>query len=186
MVEKLEAEDPNFEILFDPSQIKERVNEIAHQISEDYKEDSDTPLVLIGVLKGATPFFIDLFRSIKHPNLMMDFVGVSSYYDKEISLEKPKHTYSGTIDITGKHVVLTDDIMDTGKSIDEIINSDLLPQKPKSIKICTLLSKPERREIDIPIDYLGFTIPDLWVQGYGLDSNERGRNWPYIAYKKKV
>ncbi len=184
MVERREAEDPNFEILFNEEQIEERVSEIAANISQDYKDDPDTPLLLIGVLKGATPFFIDLFRKVEHPNLMMDFVGTSSGYKDEESSRNPKITHLNVIPIEGKNIVIVEDIIDTGHSINKLTQEILLPQNPKSLKFCALLSKPERREVDAPIDYIGFIIRNLWVQGYGLDTEEKGRNWPYIAYKK--
>ncbi len=186
MTERQEPVDPNFEILFDEEQIKERVLEISDEISKDYENDPNTPLVLIGVLKGATPFFIDLFRNVKHPNLMMDFVGTSSYGEGEESSRDPKITHTNSIDIKDKNVVIVEDIIDTAHSMHKLINKLLLPQNPKSLKLCSFLSKPSRREVDVPIDYLGFEIDNIFVLGYGLDSNERGRNWPYIAYKKKV
>jgi len=186
MTERLEAEDPNFEILFDEDQIKERVSEIAKQVSDDYEDDPDTPLVLIGVLKGATPFFIDLFRSVKHPNIKMDFVRTSSYKKGEVSSGNPDVTLLNTIPIEGANIIVVDDIIDTGNSMKKLIEEGILPKNPKSLKVCALLSKPDRREVEIEPDYLGFEIDNLWVQGYGLDTEERGRNWPYIAYKKKV
>jgi hypoxanthine phosphoribosyltransferase len=185
MIERLEAENPDFEILFNEEQIKERVSEIAQQITDDYKDDPDTPLVLIGVLKGATPFFIDLFRSVEHPNLMMDFVGTSSYGEGEESSRDPKITHKNSIDLEGKNALIVEDIIDTANSMYKVIHELVLPQKPKSVRLCSFLSKPSRREVDVPIDYLGFEIENVFVLGYGLDSNERGRNWPYIAYKKK-
>jgi len=186
MTERQEPEDPNFEILFDEEQIRERVQEIADEVSKDYENNPDTPLVLIGVLKGATPFFIDLFRHVKHPNLMMDFVGTSSYGEKEESSRDPQITHTNSINIEGKNVVIVEDIVDTANSMYKLINELLLPQRPKSLKLCSFLSKPSRREADVPIDYLGFEIDNIFVLGYGLDSNEKGRNWPYIAYKKEV
>jgi len=183
MTERLEAEDPNFEILFDEEQIKERVCEIAEEISNDYEREPNTPLLLIGVLKGATPFIIDLSRNIKHPNLVMDYMGVSSYGSGEESSRKPEIRLKNVISAENKNVIIVEDIVDTGYSINTVLKY-LLEQNPKSLKVCAFLSKPERREINVPIDYLGFTINDLWVQGYGLDTNERGRNWPYVAYKK--
>ncbi len=182
--ERIEAEDPNFEILFNEKQIKERISEIATQISQDYKDDLDTPLLLIGVLKGATPFFIDLFREVQHPNLMMDYMGASSYGPNEVSSGKPRITLKNAIPVDDKNIIIIEDIVDTGHSLDTLINKLILPQNPKTLKICTLLSKPDRREIPIQIDYLGFEIPNIFVLGYGLDSQERGRNWPYIAFKK--
>ncbi len=183
MTERLEAEDRNFEILFTPEEIRERVEEMALEISQDYSQEQETPLVLLGVLKGATPFLVDLSRSVQHPNLLIDYIGVSSYGSETTSSREPQITLDARIPIKGKNVIIVEDIIDTGYSIDTLLDI-LNARKPKSIKVCAFLSKPSRREINVPIDYLGFKIEDLWVQGYGLDTNERGRNWPYIAYKR--
>ncbi len=183
MPERLEAEDRNFEILFTPKDIQERVAVLASEITEDYSKDKETPLVLMGVLKGAMPFLVDLSRSIQHPNLFIDYIGVSSYGSETISSREPQITLDARIPIKGKNVIIVEDIIDTGYSIDTLLDI-LNARKPKSIKVCAFLSKPSRREINVPIDYLGFKIEDLWVQGYGLDTDEKGRNWPYIGYKK--
>jgi hypoxanthine phosphoribosyltransferase len=183
MVEKLEAEDPNFEILFTEETIQQRVYELGEQITQEYAEEKETPLLLLGVLKGATPFLVDLSRRVKHSNLLIDYIGVSSYESEMTSSREPQITLDAKIPIQGKNVIIVEDIVDTGYSIDTLLNI-LRARKPKSIKVCAFLSKPDRREIEVPIDYLGFMIEDLWVQGYGLDTNEKGRNWPYIAYKK--
>lgn len=183
MTEKLEAEDRNFEVLFTPEDIEQRVDELAWEISEDYSEDQDTPLILMGVLKGATPFLVDLSRSVQHPNLLIDYIGVSSYGSQTTSSKEPQITLDARIPIKGKNVIIVEDIIDTGYSIDTLLDI-LKARKPKSLKVCAFLSKPSKREIDVPIDYLGFKIDDLWVQGYGLDTNEKGRNWPYIAFKR--
>lgn len=183
MVETLEAEDRDFEVLFTPEDIKQRVGELAWDISKDYSDDKDTPLVLMGVLKGATPFLVDLSRSVQHPNLLIDYIGVSSYGSETNSSREPQITLDARISIKGKNVIIVEDIIDTGYSINTLLDI-LKARRPNSLKVCTFLSKPSRREIDVPIDYLGFIIGNLWVQGYGLDTNERGRNWPYIAYKR--
>lgn len=185
MTERLEAEDPNFEILFTIEDIHERVVELSNQITLDYSDDKETPMILLGVLKGATPFLVDLSRSIQHPNLLIDYMGVTSYGSGTTSSREPQITLDTRIPINDKNVIIVEDIVDTGYSIDTLLNI-LKARKPKSLKVCAFLSKPDRREIDVPIDYLGFTIDDLWVQGYGLDTEERGRNWPYIAYKRKI
>jgi hypoxanthine phosphoribosyltransferase len=153
------------------------------EITKDYEDDPETPLVLMGVLKGATPFLVDLSRSIQHPNLYVDFIGVSSYGSGTTSSREPQITFDSRIPIKDKHVLIVEDIVDTGYSIATLIDI-LKARKPKSLKVCAFLSKPSRRELEVPIDYLGFAIDDLWVQGYGLDTDEKGRNWSYIAYKK--
>ena len=184
MAKQLQAEDSNFEILYTGEDIQKRVVELSDKITADYSNDKGTPLLLLGVLKGATPFLVDLSRSIQHPNLLMDYMGVTSYGSEDTSSREPRVTLDTKIPISDKNVVIVEDIVDTGYSIDTLLNI-LRARKPKSLKVCAFLSKPDRREIDVPIDYLGFEIDNLWVQGYGLDTNERGRNWPYIAYKKK-
>jgi len=183
MTERLEAEDGKFEILFTQEQIRERVEEMALEISQDYSQEQKTPLVLLGVLKGAIPFLADLSRLVQHPNLLIDYIGVSSYGSETTSSREPQITLDARIPIIGKNVIIVEDIVDTGYSIRTLIEI-LKARKPNSLKVCALLSKPSRREVDVPIDYLGFQIEDLWVQGNGLDTNEKGRNWPYIAYKK--
>lgn len=184
MVEKREAEDPNFEILFTEEQIQQRVFELGEEISKDYKDDQETPLLLLGVLKGAGPFLADLSRRIQHPILYIDYMGVSSYGSDTTSSRAPRITLDSKISITDLNVIIVEDIIDTGYSIAMLMDI-LNARRPKSLRVCSFLSKPERREIEVPIDYLGFTIDDLWVQGYGLDTNERGRNWGYIAFKKQ-
>jgi hypoxanthine phosphoribosyltransferase len=184
MTEKTEQQDPVFEILFTQEEIEERVLGLAQEISKDYELDNKTPLLLIGVLKGAVPFLTDLSQQINHPNLYIDYMGVSSYNGNTTSNKEPKITLDTKIPIKGKNVIIVEDIVDTGYSIATLIDI-LQARKPKSLKVCALLSKPERREIEVPIDYLGFTIPNLWVQGYGLDTNEEGRYWPYIACRKE-
>lgn len=183
MTENFESKDPDFETLFTPEQINQRISELAQDISSDYELDSNTPLVLLGVLKGAVPFSVNLAQKINHPNLLVDYIGVSSYNGNTTSNREPKITLDAKIPMGNKNIIIVEDIVDTGYSIATLIDI-IKAKKPKSLKICTLLSKPDKREIDVPIDYLGFTIPNLWVQGYGLDTDEVGRNWPYIAYKK--
>jgi len=183
MTERNEIKDPDFEMLFTPKQIDQRISELAQEISSDYESDSNTPLVLLGVLKGAIPFSVNLAQKINHPNLLVDYMGVSSYNGDTTSSREPKITLDAKIPMGKKNIIIVEDIVDTGYSIATLINI-IKAKNPKSLRICTLLSKPDKREIEVPIDYLGFTIPDLWVQGYGLDTNEVGRNWSYIAYRK--
>lgn len=183
MIERLEAEDPNFEILFTPEEIDEKVSDLGLQISKDYSDSQETPLILMGVLKGATPFLVDLARSIQHPNLYIDYIGVTSYSSNTFSSREPQITLDSRLPIMDKNVIVVEDTIDTGYSIRTLLEI-FQARKPKTLRVCALLSKPTKREVDVPIDYIGFEIDDLWVQGYGLDTNERGRNWPYIAYRK--
>lgn len=185
MTEKQEAEDNRFEILFTEEQIQKRILQMAEEIDKDFENDPDTELILCGVLKGGAPFLIDLSRRLKHPRVRIDYIGVSSYGAQTESSREPRITMDTSIPLYSKNLIVVEDIIDSGYSMATLIRI-LSARDPKSLKVCSLLSKPDRREIDIPIDYLGFEIDNLWVQGYGLDTDEEGRNWPYIAYKKNV
>lgn len=155
--------------------IKERVKELALEIEKDYK---DKDINLICVLKGSLIFTSDLVREI-HGNVSIDFLRVSSYIkDKssDISL------VPGLLpNIYNKDIIIVEDIIDTGKTINFLIEY-LKKQKPRSIKVCTLLDKKERRIIDFKADYVGFDIEDKFVVGYGMDYEEKYRNLPYIGY----
>jgi hypoxanthine phosphoribosyltransferase len=184
MTEIQEAEMDNFEILIPKETIQERLLQLAEEIDKDYENDPETELVLCGVLKGGVTFLADLSREIKHPKVRIDYMGVSSYgYETESSRE-PKITKDTDIPLFGKNVIIVEDIIDTGYSMATLLEI-ISARKPKSLKVCSLLSKPDRREINVPIDYLGFSIDDLWVEGYGLDTKERGRNKKDIFYKKQ-
>jgi hypoxanthine phosphoribosyltransferase len=184
MAGRVKTKENDFEILFTCEQIQERVVQLGKEIEKDYEKDHNTPLILLGVLKGAVPFITDLTRNIQiHPIIRIDYIGVSSYGSGIQSSREPQITKDTQIPIWGKNIIVVEDIIDTGYSIDTLVNI-LKARNPKSLKICSFLSKPDRREIEVPIDYLGFEIPDLWVQGYGLDTDEEGRHWPYIAYRK--
>jgi hypoxanthine phosphoribosyltransferase len=163
-------------VLITPEQIEERVNYLGETITHDYK-DSDK-LLLLGLLRGSVMFITDLMRKIRLP-LDMDFMSVSSY-------SGTGNTGFSRIDmdhktnISGWDVILVDDIVDTGYTIHKI-SKVLMDRGPRSLKICALLDKPDRHKVEFPIDYLGFSIPDAFVVGYGLDLDEKGRNLPYIA-----
>jgi hypoxanthine phosphoribosyltransferase len=164
------------EILITQEQIHERVSVLGKQITHDY-HDSEK-LIIIGLLRGSVVFITDLMRKIHHP-LTMDFMSVSSYSGSEtsgfvrIDLDHKTNIY-------GWDVILVDDIIDSGYTI-QTVRKLLLDRKPKSLKVCALLDKKERHKVETPIDYLGFEIPDFFVVGYGLDIDEKGRNLPYIA-----
>jgi hypoxanthine phosphoribosyltransferase len=164
------------EILITPEQIQARVSEIGKQITNDYKESEK--LLILGLLRGSVVFITDLMRTIHHP-MTMDFMSVSSYSGSESSgfvrIDSDHKT-----NIYGWDVILVDDIVDTGYTI-QTVRKLLLDRKPKSLKVCALLDKKERHKVETPIDYLGFEIPDYFVVGYGLDIDEKGRNLPYIA-----
>ncbi|HET7059453.1 MAG TPA: hypoxanthine phosphoribosyltransferase [Nitrospiraceae bacterium] len=157
-------------------QMRMRIRELGRQITMDY---AGKDLILVGVLKGAYAFYADLARAIRIP-MRVDFLVVASYAGKPKSSGKVKMVTDLTEDIAGRDVLLVEDIVDSGLTAQYLINT-LHKRKPKSIKICSLLSKPERREKNVPIDYVGFEIPNKYVVGYGLDYQQKYRNLPYLA-----
>lgn len=167
------------EILFDEKAIEKRVMELAAEISKDY-EGKD--LVLIGVLKGAAVFMADLMRRIPFP-VAIDFIHASSYgmgteTSREIRIKKDIDT-----DVTGRHVLLVDTIIDTGETLHRLF--ELFRRKgPASLKAVVLLDKKPRRTVEVSLSYRGFEIPDEFVVGYGVDCGEQYRNLPYIAAVK--
>jgi hypoxanthine phosphoribosyltransferase len=164
------------EVLITPEQIHERVSELGRQITEDYRESEN--LLILGLLRGSVVFITDLMRKIHH-SMTMDFMSVSSYSGSEttgfVRIDSDHKT-----NIAGWDVILVDDIVDTGITI-QFVRKLLLDRHPASLKVCALLDKKERHKVETPIDYLGFNIPDYFVVGYGLDIDEKGRNLPYIA-----
>ncbi|WP_263384767.1 hypoxanthine phosphoribosyltransferase [Granulicella arctica] len=161
----------DMEILYSKSQIAERVAAIGQQISEDYKDQS---IVLIGVLKGAAIFLADLARAIT-VDATFDFVAVSSYGRARVSSGAVKLIKDIDNPIEGKHVILVEDILDTGLTL-SYLRGLMLQHKPASLKIATCLDKPERRLVPIEADYVAFSIPNAFVIGYGMDYAERYRN----------
>jgi len=159
------------EILITSEQIKERVTELATEIKEDVDVDN---LVLVGVLNGASFLTTDLAKEFNNPKVEIDFMSVSSYGNNIESSGEPVIHCDLKNSIMGKDVVIVEDIVDTGYSM-AILLDILRARRPKSLRVCALLSKPDRREVDVPIDYIGFTIPNHWVEGYGLDTNEKCR-----------
>lgn len=168
------------EILITQEQIKKRVEELGKQISEEYKDKF--PL-LVCILRGAFVFLADLVREINIP-LSVDFMAISSYGGKTESSGQVKILKDLDTPIEGRHVLIIEDIVDTGLTMDSVIRL-LKTRKPKSIKICTLLDKIERRIINVKVDYYGFRIPNSFVVGYGLDYEEKYRNLPYIGILKE-
>lgn len=159
------------EILFSKTRIAERVREIGAQISSDYEGKS---IVLIGVLKGAAIFLSDLARAIEVDNTF-DFVAVSSYGRAKVSSGAVRLIKDIDNPIEGKHVILVEDILDTGLTL-SYLRGMMLQHKPASLKIATCLDKPERRLVPIEADYVGFQIPNQFVIGYGMDYAEHYRN----------
>jgi hypoxanthine phosphoribosyltransferase len=164
------------ELLISQHDIRDRVEALGEQITKDYLNSEK--LVLLGLLRGSVVFMTDLMRQIRRP-LTLDFMSVSSYAGTESSgFVRIDSDHKSTI--SGWDVILVDDIIDSGYTI-HTIRKLLMDRNPKSLKICTLLDKVDRRKVDLTIDYCGFQIPDYFVVGYGLDIDEKGRNLPYIA-----
>ena len=168
------------EILISEEQIKARIEELGRILSEEYK---DKDPVVVGVLKGVVVFYADMIRQIKVP-CQMDFMWISSYAGTE-STGKMTVKRDLSADIKGRHVLILEDIFDTGNSLEFICNH-LQNKNPASLKICTLLDKPERRKpgVKVQCDWTGFTIPNEFVVGYGLDYNEKYRNLPFVGILK--
>ena len=168
------------EVLLSEEQLQTRIRELAAQLSEDYAGKDP---IFVGVLKGVVMFFGDIVKRIDIP-CQIDFMWISSYHGTSSngSMTVRKDISS---DIAGRHVVILEDIFDTGNSLD-FTYRHLLTKNPASLKICTLLDKPERRnpEVTLVPDYTGFVIPNEFVVGYGLDYNEYYRNLPYIGILK--
>ena len=167
------------EILLSEEQIQDKVKELAQQLMQDYK---DKDPVFVGVLKGVVVFFGDMVKNFSAP-CQIDFMWISSYEGTESKHMEIKRDISA--DIRGRHVVILEDIFDTGNSLD-FVCKHLQAKEPASLKICTLLDKPERRnpEVTLQADYVGFTIPNVFAVGYGLDYNEHYRNLPYVGVLK--
>ena len=164
------------QVLLSEKQLLERVRELGEQISADYL---DKDLVVVCVLRGSFIFVSDLVRSIKIP-LAVDFISISSYGSGTTSSGVVRFLKDLDEEISGRHVLVVEDIIDTGTTLKYLLEN-LQTRKPASIKVCTLLSKPERRKVEIEIDYNGFVVPDHFVVGYGLDYAEKYRNLPYIG-----
>jgi hypoxanthine phosphoribosyltransferase len=165
--------------LISAAAIAERVAELGARITADYREHGDD-LILLGVLKGSVIFLADLCRAIDLP-LSLEFMGIASYGDDTDSSGVVQITSDLTKPIAGKHVLIVEDIMDTGLTAHYLIDN-LITRHPASVKLCALLHKPERTEREVPIDYLGFTVPNKFVVGYGLDAAQKYRNLPFIGY----
>jgi len=168
----------NIDTLIEPRSLQERITELANEITIDYQNQE---FILVCILRGGVVFLTDLMRQISIPHLL-DFMAVSSYTDGRTKSEgRVRITMDLLTDIEDFNVLLVEDIVDTGhtlKQVLELLNS----RSPKSLRVCTLLDKHERREVDIKIDYVGFQIPDKFVIGFGLDDeNGYWRNLPYIG-----
>lgn len=169
-------EDDIQEIFFDEATIKAHVKELGRRITEDY---AGKDIVVIGILKGAVVFFSDLVREIDLP-MKVDFMAISSYGDAAKTSGIVRITKDMDTSITGKHLIIVEDIMDSGLTLSHLIRV-LSERMPASIRTACLLDKTARRECDITPDYRGFEIPDAFVVGYGLDYAGLYRNLPYIG-----
>ncbi|MCL2513692.1 MAG: hypoxanthine phosphoribosyltransferase [Oscillospiraceae bacterium] len=167
------------EILLTEAEIKDKVTWLGEKISADYAGKN---LLLVSVLKGAVVFMADLMRAVKI-ECGIDFMAVSSYGKDSVSSGAIKIIKDLDINIENLDILLVEDILDSGKTLSHL-SGLLRSRNPKSIKICTLLDKPERRQTDIKADYTGFIIPDEFVVGYGLDYAEKYRNLPYVGVLK--
>lgn len=160
-------------------QIQQAVCRIAKEIEADYKNKPDSNLLLVGILKGSTVFMTDLMRKIDMP-LAIDFMSVSSYGKGTASTGNVKINMDLNINASDYDIIIVEDILDSGYTLSKLIQL-LNTRKPKSLKVCTLLDKPERRKAEVRLDYCGMCIEDKFIVGYGLDYGERYRNLPYIA-----
>ena len=165
------------EILITEAEIVARTTHLAHIISDHYRGTKQ--LVVVGLLRGSFIFIADLVRRIDLP-VEVDFMTVSSYGDKKISSRQVRIIQDLETEINGRDVLIVEDIIDTGHTLSQVYEI-LQTRAPKSLKVCTLLNKPSRREINVHVDWVGFDIPDEFVIGYGIDFAQQGRNLPHIG-----
>jgi hypoxanthine phosphoribosyltransferase len=167
-------------VLVDEETLQRRVAELGQAISEDY---ADRQLILICVLKGGVAFLTDLMRQITIPH-EIDFLAISSYgVGQRESTGAVRLIMDLKTDIAGRDALIVEDIVDSGRTMDYLLRN-LWARQPASLRICTLLNKPSRREVDVSLDYIGFDIPNEFVLGYGLDFDEKYRNLPYVGVLK--
>jgi len=168
--------EPKIDVLIDADRLQARIAELAEQIRNDY---AGKPLVLIGVLKGSFLFLADLCKHLDN-NVIIDFLQTSSYHGGRSTTGVVQIRKDVDVSIEGVDVLLVEDIVDTGTTLSHLL--DLLgTRKPASLKIASLLSKPEARRVEVPVEYLGFEIENVFVVGYGLDDAEKYRQLPYIG-----
>jgi hypoxanthine phosphoribosyltransferase len=170
--------EPSFisEILVPPDTLQSRIAELGAEISRDY---AGQDLLLLAVLKGSVLFLADLMRQITVPHAI-DFMATSSYGDAFDSSGVVRIMKDLDASIEGRNVLIVEDIIDTGRTL-TYLTRILRARLPRSLEVCTLLNKPARREVDVPVKYIGFDIPDKFVLGYGLDFKQKYRNLPYVA-----
>lgn len=170
---------PEFVPVVSEKEIDKRVNELAAELSEFYKGKN---LILVGALTGCFIFMADLVRKLSIP-VMIDFIGVSSYGDSDVSSGEVKITKPLSLDIRNRHVLIVEDIVDSGITL-SYLKKLFLGMGPASLKICTLIDKPERRKVSVDIDFTGHVIKEGFLVGYGLDYADKYRNLPAIYHLK--
>ncbi|AJI95085.1 hypoxanthine phosphoribosyltransferase [Yersinia ruckeri] len=166
------------EVMISEQEVKNRIAELGSQITEHYR-DSGSEMVLVGLLRGSFMFMADLCRTINVSH-EVDFMTASSYGTGMTSTRDVKILKDLDEDIRGKDVLIVEDIIDSGNTLSKV-REILQLREPKSLAICTLLDKPERREVDVPVEWVGFKIPDEFVVGYGIDYAQRYRHLPYVG-----
>lgn len=167
-------------VLFDEEALKAKVAELGAALTEDYR---DKKPLMVGILNGAMVFYADLIRQLKVP-METDFMRLSSYGSSSVSSENVQIKKDLDTDIKGRHIVLVEDIIDSGNTMLFLLNR-LKDRGAASVKLCALFSKPSRRKVEVKIDYLGWEIPDEFIVGYGLDFAERYRNLPMVGVLKR-
>lgn len=175
----IDIKEREIEVMISAEEIAQRCAELGAEITHDFKGET---LLVIGVLKGCFVFLSDLVRHIDL-DCGIDFLGVSSYGSRTKSSGVVRTTHDLSVPIKDRHVLLVEDIVDTGLTMKYLIDN-LQTRQPRSISVCSLLHKPSNQQIEVPLHYIGFTIPDAFVIGYGLDYDESYRNLPYIGVVK--
>lgn len=165
------------DVYLSEEQLEQRVRELGAKISAEYGEE---PVCLICILKGSVFFACELAKRITSP-VELEFMSISSYGSGTASSGVVRIVHDLACSIEGKNVLVVEDIIDSGRTLNYLIEN-LKTRNPKSLKLCTLLDKPDRRVVDVPVDYVGFEIPDRFVVGFGLDHDQKYRNLPYIGF----
>lgn len=167
--------------LYSAAQIQQRVHELAAQIDADQRKRTGE-LVLVGLLRGAVMLLADLSRALQTPH-RLDFMQVSSYGDQQTSSGQLQILKDLDDSISGKHVLIVEDIIDTGYTLQQVL-ARLAERRPASLQVCSLLDKPSRRRVTVTVEYIGFEIEDVFVVGYGMDDAQQYRHLPYIGVKR--
>ena len=167
-------------VLINKQQISEKIDQLGAQISKDYEGKN---LLVLSVLKGAAVFMADIMRAITIP-CQIDFMAVSSYGSGTTTSGNLKIKKDLDIDVSGFDILIVEDILDSGVTLSKLIEL-LKSRNAKSVNVCSFLTKPARRQVEVPLAYLGFEVPDEFVVGYGLDYNEKYRNLPYVGVLKR-